>query len=285
MRARNLKPGFFKNEELAKLSPMARLLFAGLWCYADREGRFEWRPKRIKVEILPYEENCDINRLLMSLHDKKLIVKYNQNGDNFGFIPNFLKHQNPHPHEAKSNIPSPPEEIVQQLQCHDVKVTCNEMSIKCNADSLNPSSLNPSSKTIAKQPKKPVSPEVKIFIDFYHEEFKTRFGTPPLIQGGKDGKVVKELLEKIKLDELKILLNSFFDSDDPFIQKSGYTIGVFKSQINKLKIGSPLKDGTDMWLKIKEIQDGRKRQRNICNVDEKVKSNVPFEFDHSRGSP
>jgi hypothetical protein len=62
-RARNIKPGFFLNDELAECEPLARLLFAGLWCIADREGRLEDKPKRIKVEILPYDD-CDIDYLL-----------------------------------------------------------------------------------------------------------------------------------------------------------------------------------------------------------------------------
>jgi len=133
-------------------------------------------------------------------------------------------------------------------------------------------------KHIAK-PQKTVSPEVKIFIDFYHEEFKKTFGTPPLIQGGKDGKTIKDLLLKIPLKELKGLLISFFDSEDPFIEKSGYTIGVFKSQINKLKIGSSSRDGTDLWLRVKEEQDGRKRQENICVADETVEGDISIQHD------
>ena len=52
-RARNIKPGFFKNELLAEMPPETRLLFMGLWCLADREGRFEDRPKKIKMELFP----------------------------------------------------------------------------------------------------------------------------------------------------------------------------------------------------------------------------------------
>ena len=37
-RARILKPGFFANELLADINPYGRLLFAGLWTLADREG-------------------------------------------------------------------------------------------------------------------------------------------------------------------------------------------------------------------------------------------------------
>ena len=56
MRARNLKPGFFQNEYLADLPMAARLLFQGLWCSADRNGRLEYQPKKLKAEILPYDE-------------------------------------------------------------------------------------------------------------------------------------------------------------------------------------------------------------------------------------
>jgi hypothetical protein len=54
-------------------------------------------------------------------------------------------------------------------------------------------------------------PQIKIFIDFYHEEFKRQFGTPPIIQGGKDGSIVKSLLKSIPIEELKALLLSLFN--------------------------------------------------------------------------
>jgi len=37
-RSRNIKPGFFKNDHLVELPFEYRLLFAGLWTLADREG-------------------------------------------------------------------------------------------------------------------------------------------------------------------------------------------------------------------------------------------------------
>jgi hypothetical protein len=53
MRACNIKPGFFKNEVLGTAVPILSLLFSGLWGLADREGRLEDRPLRIKAEIFP----------------------------------------------------------------------------------------------------------------------------------------------------------------------------------------------------------------------------------------
>jgi len=106
-RTRNVKPAYFKNEDLAELPPLARILFAGLWCWADREGRLEDRPKRLKAEILPYDV-CDVNSLLTLLADSpgKFIVRYEADGARYISIPQFLTHQNPHQAEKPSEIPA-----------------------------------------------------------------------------------------------------------------------------------------------------------------------------------
>ena len=72
-RARIIKPSFFKNEELSECSYEARLLFIGLWTLADREGYVEYRPKRIKAELFPYD-TVDVSLHVMTLHDKKLLA-------------------------------------------------------------------------------------------------------------------------------------------------------------------------------------------------------------------
>jgi len=109
-RSRNLKPAFFTNEYLAELPPLARLLYQGLWCIADREGRLEDRPKKIKAELLPYD-NCDTDKLLNTLAEspEQFIIRYEVEGKNYIAIPTFLKHQNPHVNEAPSIIPAPTE--------------------------------------------------------------------------------------------------------------------------------------------------------------------------------
>jgi hypothetical protein len=105
-RARNIKPGFFKNDQLAECQPLSRILFAGLWCEADREGRLEDRPKRLKAEYLAYD-NCDVDELLTELEQHGFIIRYVFEGKPFISIPNFSKHQNPHVREPASSIPAP----------------------------------------------------------------------------------------------------------------------------------------------------------------------------------
>jgi len=105
-RARNLKPSFFTNEQLADLEPLARLLFQGLWLHADREGRLEDRPRKLKAEILPYDD-CDPEALLASLQAAGFIQRYEVGGNRCIVLPTFMKHQNPHPKEPASTLPAP----------------------------------------------------------------------------------------------------------------------------------------------------------------------------------
>jgi len=103
-RARTLKPSFFTNEHLGKLPLGARVVFQGLWCHADREGRLEDRPTRLKVEILPYDK-IDMGAMLARLEEAGFIVRYEAENRRIIQIVNFTKHQRPHPNETASVLP------------------------------------------------------------------------------------------------------------------------------------------------------------------------------------
>ncbi|MCC8421978.1 hypothetical protein LGZ99_22440 [Photorhabdus temperata] len=147
-RSRNIKPGFFTNDDLAECEPLARLLFAGLWTIADREGRLEDKPRKIKAMVLPYDDT-DCDKLLAQLHDKNFITRYAVDGNEFIQINNWKKHQNPHCKEAASEIP---EQVTQGAdnkeapeEHHASMVQASEEHETDPADSLNliPDSPNP----------------------------------------------------------------------------------------------------------------------------------------------
>lgn len=108
-RIRTIKPEFFKHDGLAELPAIARLLFQGLWCLADRDGRLEDRPKRIKAEILPYDE-CDVDAMLDAIARAGFITRYEVAGVRYIAVPNFKKHQRITGKESEtpSTIPAPP---------------------------------------------------------------------------------------------------------------------------------------------------------------------------------
>lgn len=106
-RSRNLKPGFFTNYELAQCDYGARLLFAGLWTIADRQGRLEDHPARIKGLLFPFNQKAKVPDWLDELADYRFIFRYESGGAKFIQILNFSKHQTPHQKEPESLIPAP----------------------------------------------------------------------------------------------------------------------------------------------------------------------------------
>lgn len=107
-RSRNIKHGFFLNDELAEIEPIGRLFFIGLWTVADYQGRLEYRPKKLKAELVPYDD-CDIESIVSNLNKSGFIAIYSVQGKRYLEIVNFTKHQNPHKNERDkgSSIPSP----------------------------------------------------------------------------------------------------------------------------------------------------------------------------------
>lgn len=155
-RARNLKPSIFKNEVLGTSDPLYTILFEGLWCHADREGRLEDRPMRIKVEVLPYREGIDIDAMLNWLADHKFIVRYVANSEKYIQIINFKKHQNPHVKEHASTIPAP------DLNCAQIGDSGADRAL-----TLNPltSTLNPISSSEPNGSSQPVIPAITLLLN------------------------------------------------------------------------------------------------------------------------
>lgn len=148
-RARNIKPGFFRNADLAELPIEARMLFIGLWTIADREGRMEDRPKQIKMEIFP-ADSVDCDALLTMLAQTGMVARYVVDGKRLLQVVNFTKHQNPHRDEKASTLPDEHGNVAETKEApkkhgaSTVQAPC-ESGSRTVAIGLNPSSLNPDS--------------------------------------------------------------------------------------------------------------------------------------------
>lgn len=109
-RIRTIKPELFRHYELWELEQSTGLPIIRCWCalftVCDREGRFRWEPRTLKLDCAPYDE-FDFSRVLSALQDRKFIIHYEVGGKSYGFIPTFLDHQHINQREAQSTIPSP----------------------------------------------------------------------------------------------------------------------------------------------------------------------------------
>ena len=138
-RARNIKPAFFKNELLAELEPLDRLLFIGLWCLADREGRLEDRHKRIKMELFPCD-SYDVNGGLAALQAAGFVTRYSVAGKSVVSIVNFHKHQTPHGTEKDSELPDENGELTVHERTDSGYTTGKKRAnnVKKGADNVDP---------------------------------------------------------------------------------------------------------------------------------------------------
>lgn len=139
MRARSIKPGICDNEILGTADPFYTLLFERLWLMADREGRLEDRPMRIKAQAFPYREGLDVEPMLAWLAKHGFIQRYQIDGNRFIQVSKFAEHQSPHIKEAVSKIPAPDKPGASPVQASD------EEQPKPALAALTPSSLTPDS--------------------------------------------------------------------------------------------------------------------------------------------
>lgn len=107
---RTVKPELFKHEELYDAEydyrlPL-RIAFVGLITCCDREGRFRWQPRRLKSDVLPFDE-VDMGQVLDALVERGFIKKYEYQNQWYGCIPSFLRHQRINSHESQSILPAP----------------------------------------------------------------------------------------------------------------------------------------------------------------------------------
>lgn len=116
-RIRTLKPEFFRHEVLQELEvshPVQRpmLVFAALWGHCDKHGRFEWRPKQLKLDVLPFVD-FDLSVSLELLAQHGFLRSYEVDGKRFGQVLKFLTHQRISGKEVQveTKIPPPPGEL------------------------------------------------------------------------------------------------------------------------------------------------------------------------------
>lgn len=89
---RTIKPEFWTSEDVVKCGPLARLFFIGLWTFCDDAGVFKWAPLSLKMLVFP-NDPIDTLPLLEELLAAGLIAKEEHDGQCYGRIVNFARHQ------------------------------------------------------------------------------------------------------------------------------------------------------------------------------------------------
>lgn len=104
---------------------MLMIVFAGLWCCADKAGRMLDRPLKIKKDIFPYRtiEPRVFNGYLTGLNTLGFLIRYEVDGLALIQIINFEDHQSPHHTEKESVLPPPPQQLLETHRVAEVTGT------------------------------------------------------------------------------------------------------------------------------------------------------------------
>jgi hypothetical protein len=103
-RIRTIKPDFWTNEKVLSINPLTRLLFIGMWNFADDYGRLDFSPISIKAKVFP-NDAIDVRDMLNELCSADLLMIYSANGKEYIEITGW-DHQRIDKRQA-SKIPAP----------------------------------------------------------------------------------------------------------------------------------------------------------------------------------
>lgn len=246
-RARNIKPALFKNEILGVADPIYTLLFSGLWLLADREGRLEDRPLRIKAELFPYREGIDMPAMLRWLSDAGFIHRYSFGENRYIEIANFTKHQNPHKNEVASEIPSVSDGCLDTdkigTSTEEIKTApADSLSLDLLIpDSLSLDSLNTDSKALrlvstpapvkAKRTAKAKDPEAEAAKEAnaatwkaYADSYFNRYGADP-VRNAKANKMISDIVKRLGADEAPQVAFHYVTINDAFYLRTLHDLG------------------------------------------------------------
>jgi hypothetical protein len=256
-RARNIKPALFTNEILGVGHPLCTLLFQGLWLLADKEGRLEDRPLRIKAEIFPYRE-ADVDSMLHWLAHKGFIVRYTATGKAYIEVVNFTKHQNPHKNEKDSEIPSVSDGCITS----DFLGTRSELIGTARADSLSsdsdllipdslipdvlipeqkplPSAVAPAPSNIEvlkPRPKQKTEAQQANAAtwDGYTIAYLERYGVEP-VRNAKVNAQVAQLVQRLGADEAPQVAMFYVTINDSFFIRASHDLGLLVARAEGIR--------------------------------------------------
>lgn len=107
-RIRTIKPKFWDDAKIGKLSRDARLLYIGLWTFSDDIGVVVGDSIWLKSKVFPYDQIQiqQFDKWIMELVKNGFICLLSYKGERFIYLPNFTRHQVINrPNVSELNIP------------------------------------------------------------------------------------------------------------------------------------------------------------------------------------
>lgn len=110
-RIRSIKPEFPEDESLGLVSRDARFLFVLLWTRCDDLGRFRSSPSLLASHLFPYDDDVTAKSVAAWMDELVAIERlrfYEVNGQQYGEVVNWAKHQRIDNASKQNLMPDPP---------------------------------------------------------------------------------------------------------------------------------------------------------------------------------
>ena len=111
-RIRTIKPEFWSSPGVARMTPLARLTFIGMWNWADDAGRGTYNPRELMGFIFPHDEEmtvAEFRALCAEIRAHVAVDFFEVAGRHYFEISSWKKHQSKHAKFDASKYPAPDE--------------------------------------------------------------------------------------------------------------------------------------------------------------------------------
>lgn len=109
-RIRTVKPEFWSSEQVMACAPISRLLFIGIWNFADDAGRLVNSAKSIKAQVFPGDDGVNaemVRGMIDELSSNGLLFPYEIDGKAYLQVTGWHHQKIDRPKESKR--PGPPQ--------------------------------------------------------------------------------------------------------------------------------------------------------------------------------
>lgn len=246
-RIRTIKPDFFRHEGLFEAEQETKLplrvAYAGLWTACDRQGRFKWQPKRLKLDTLPFDD-VDFSLVLDELVKHGFILKYQVDGETYGVVKSWGRHQLINNREAESTIPPPPECLVNPLTLtREARVNDASGTPLVHAQGEGEGEGEGKRKGTGKERETEQEREGGLTSDdapgtpvwvAYSAAYFDRYGVEP-VRNAKANALCKQLVARLGAEEAPRVAEWFLDHNAAFYVQKGHALGILLTDAEKLR--------------------------------------------------
>lgn len=279
-RIRNIKPDFFTDSKVRKLTSGAKILFIGMWCYMDKLGIVEADIELLALKL--FQDSQDVNTILAwckNLVDVKLLKTAKWDDKWWFYSKSFAEHQHFHrdekPKWTKIPISSFKSEWPEELPQRYGLTTESIMRTLCEQDASTPeigdlrSEIGDLKSEILSSPslrsvEEAQAPNVWPIVsgDELDEQLALLAEEKPLTT--KPALVTKPANEKTELRDWALGLHSFLKAvyvrcglkPELYPSFDGEVVGRFFTEIKRLGGGNPRKGA--QWLVVAFFETEKK---------------------------